>query len=230
MKRTDLLWVAVIGVVAVGCSKTERTKSNGPERPGASVGTSGAVATPKDDREFVHDVVIMNMAEIELSRMALNKAASPNIKVFAQMLIDDHSAAGDKLKNAVSGSSSDWPDQLDEKHRKIADDLARKQGIEFDREYVETMVHGHQDVAAKLASRLDVQSLADWNAAAAGRTQSKALPDPKAELRDVPLRPEKSSDPLTMKINQWAAETYPVVQKHLDTARTLENATKKRTS
>ena len=29
-----------------------------------------------------------------------------------------------------------------------------------------------------------------------------------------------------MKINQWAADTYPVAQKHLDTARTLENATK----
>jgi hypothetical protein len=35
---------------------------------------------------------------------------------------------------------------------------------------------------------------------------------------------------VTMKINQWAADTYPVAQKHLDTARTLENATKKRST
>jgi hypothetical protein len=33
-----------------------------------------------------------------------------------------------------------------------------------------------------------------------------------------------------MKVNQWAAETYPVAQKHLDAARTLENATKKRST
>ena len=41
------------------------------------------------------------------------------------------------------------------------------------------MVNGHQDLTAKLESRLDSQSLADWNAAAAGRAQSEALPDPK---------------------------------------------------
>jgi hypothetical protein len=30
-----------------------------------------------------------------------------------------------------------------------------------------------------------------------------------------------------MKINQWAAETYPTTQKHLDSARALETAIKK---
>jgi hypothetical protein len=95
---------------------------------------------------------------------------------------------------------------------------------------VKAMVHGHQDLAAKLESRLDVQSLADWKTAAAGRTQSNALPDPKEALRDVAVRPGKSDNSLTMRINQWAADTYPAVQKHLDTARTLENATKARST
>jgi predicted outer membrane protein len=51
-----------------------------------------------------------------------------------------------------------------------ADALAKKQGVDFDRDYAEAMVEGHQDLAAKLESRLDVQSLADWKTAAAGRT------------------------------------------------------------
>jgi hypothetical protein len=92
------------------------------------------------------------------------------------------------------------------------------------------MVDGHQDLAAKLESRLDVQSLADWKTAAAGRTQSKALPEPGVALRDVEVRPVKSDNEITMKINQWAADTYPVAQKHLDAARTLENAPKKRST
>lgn len=86
------------------------------------------------------------------------------------------------------------------------------------------MVEGHQNLAAKLESRLDVQSLADWKTAAAGRTESKALPDPKVALRDVAVSPNNSDSEFTMKINQWAAETYPVAQKHPDTARRLENA------
>lgn len=47
---------------------------------------------------------------------------------------------------------------------------------------------------------------------------------------DVKVRPDKSNTDIGTKINQWAAETYPVAQKHLDTARALENATKKRST
>ena len=72
--------------------------------------------------------------------------------------------------------------------------------------------------------------MVDGKAAAAARTQDKAMPEPKAEMGDVGVRPEKSDNALTIKVNQWAADTYPVTQKHLDTARTLENAAKKRST
>jgi putative membrane protein len=226
MRRTGLLWVvAVAAIVIGGCSRTEVTK---PEP--ASVGTGGAGADVRSDDDFVDDVASKNMAEIELSRMALDRAASPDIKTFAQKIIADHGAAGDNLKSIVSGRAIQWPAQLDDKHRETADDLARKQGADFEREYLKAIVEGHQNLAAKLESRLDVQSLAEWKTAAAGRTQTKALPEPNAELRDVAVRPNKSDSEITVKINQWAADTYPVVQKHLDTARTLENAAKKRST
>ena len=177
----------------------------------------------------MRDVVTKNMAEIELSRMALEKSTNLDIKSFAQRMVDDHGAAGSKLKSVVSGQPIEWPAQIDDKHRKTADELAQKAGADFDRDYVKAMVDGHQDLAAKLESRLDVQSLTDWKTAAAGRTHSKArCPSPRSHMRDVQVRPDKSNNEITMKINQWAADTYPVAQKHLDTARTLENATKNR--
>jgi predicted outer membrane protein len=225
MSRTGLLCVAMAVIVIGGCSKTEGTK---PEP--VSVGTGGAGADVRSDGDFVHDVAGKNMAEIELSRMALDKATSPGIKTFAQKMVDDHGAAGDKLKSIISGQSFEWPAQLDDKHKETADELAKKQGADFEREYVKAMVESHQDLAAKLESRLDVQSLAEWKTAAAGRTQTQALPEPNAELRDVAVRPNKSDSEITMKINQWAADTYPVAQKHLDTARMLENAAKKRST
>ena len=88
-------------------------------------------------------------------------------------------------------------------------------------------VHPHHQHHPKIETRLHQQSHADWKTAAAGRTQTKALPEPKVDMRDVAVRPNKSDSEITMRINQWAADTYPVAQKHLDTARTLENATKK---
>jgi putative membrane protein len=234
MRRTGLIWVAIaaISITMPGCSKTDGTKAASSEEPAArpgAVGTGGAGANVKSDPEFVHDVASKTLAEIELSQMALEKSTSPEIKAFAQMMIHDHGAAADKLKTVVSGAI-DWPAQLDDKYRKTADNVAKKQGLDFDRDYVEAMLEGHQDLAAKLESRLDVQSLAEWKTAAAGRTQGKALPEPKVEMTDVQVRPNKSDSGITMKINQWAADTYPVAQKHLDTARTLENATKKRST
>jgi putative membrane protein len=231
MRRAGLLSAAVAAIIVVvsGCSNTEGTKppsSEQPaERPGA-VGAGGAGANLSDD-EFVRDVALKNMAEVELSRMALDKATNVEIKSFAQRMIDDHDAAGHKLKSVVSDQPIEWPAQLDEKHRKTVEELAQKQGGDFDRDYVEAMVEGHEDLAAKLESRLDVQSLADWKTAAAGRTQSKALPEPDVAMRDVKVRPAKADSETTTKINRWAAETYPIVQKHLDSARTLENARKK---
>jgi predicted outer membrane protein len=229
MRRIGLFGIAIAAATVVigGCSKpaSEERVSRG-----VAVGTGGAASNVKSDAEFVQDVAIMNMAEIELSRMALEKATTPNIKAFAQSLIADHDAAGNKLKTIVSGRSNELPAQLDDKHRELANDLAKKQGADFDREYMEAMIEGHENIAARLESRLDVQSLADWKTAAAARTQSATLPEPKAEMGDVQPRPNNSGNELTMKINQWAAETYPVVQKHLDTARTLENAAKKRST
>jgi putative membrane protein len=225
--------LAAMTIANGGCSKSEDAKGPASEQraqPSAAVGTGGAGANVKSDAEFVPDVAMKNMAEIELSRMALERATGPDVKLFAQRMIDEHGAAGDKLKSAVSGQSIEWPAQLDDDHREAADDLAKKQGADFDRSYVEAMIEGHQNLAAKLESRLDVQSLADWKTAAAGRTESKALPDPNAAMRDVEIRPARSDNSITGKINQWAAETYPVVQKHLDTARALENAAKKRST
>ena len=103
MRRTRMLWVAVTAITFVlsGCSKTEGTKPARSEQPGArpgAVGTGGAGANVRSDGDFVRDVAIKNMAEIELSRMALDRSTNLDIKSFAQRLIDDHSAAGNKLK------------------------------------------------------------------------------------------------------------------------------------
>ena len=225
MSRFGYLAAALaISMAAGGCSNGDR-RNPSPESP--AVGTGGAGTTLKNDNEFVHKVAMMHTAQVELSRMALQKATSPQIKFYAQRMIDDHGAAVNKLKGVVSEASGQWPGQLDEKHRKPLDELAKEQATDFDREYTESMVKMHQDLAAILESRLDVQSLSDWKTAAAGRAQSQTMPDPNTQMRDVPVRPAASDSALTGKINQWAAETYPATQKHLDTARTLENAAKK---
>jgi putative membrane protein len=232
MKRVGLSWFAVAAIIVVhaGCSSTEGPGVPASEEAGArpgAVGAGGAGADLNSDREFVHDIAMKHMAETEISRVALQKSADPDIRSFAQQLIDDHTSAADALKTIVSGQGIEWPAQLDEKRREIADALTKRQGAEFDRDFLKAMVDGHMNLTAKLESRLDVQSLAEWKTAAAARTQTRALPEPTVAMRDVDVRPHESGNRVTMQINQWVADTYPVAQKHLDTARRLENPTQK---
>ena len=89
MRRLRLLSLAATAIIVIGgCSKTEGTKTRSEQPKGAAVGTGGVATNTKDDGDLVHDVAIMNMAEIELSRMALDKSTQPDVKTFAQQLID----------------------------------------------------------------------------------------------------------------------------------------------
>ena len=228
MGRTRLFQVVLGAAIAItGCSPEGGTTRSSTDPPKATVGAGGAGANLEKDDDFVPDMAIKTVAAIELSRMALGKTASPEIKSFAQLVIGGHAVAGDKLKSVVSGGSIAWPAQLDDERRKTAEELAKKQGADFDREYLASMVASHEDLAAKLESRLDVQSLAEWKTAAAVRSQRGAMPSPTPGMAEVGVRANKSGNELTTKINGWAAETYPMVQKLLDTARTLRTAREK---
>jgi putative membrane protein len=227
MRRSATVWITAAAIVLVAaCAKTEdrqQASSEQGRRP-AAVGAGGAGANLKSDDAFVRDVANKSMAEAELSRMALDKSTDARIKAFAQRMIHEHGDADKALRDIASGQAIEWPAQLDESHQKTVDELASKQGTEFDRAYVKAMIEGHRDLAAKLESRLDVQSVADWKTAAAARTQSNALPEPRTDMRDVQVRPDKSDNATTTKINRWAADAYPVAQQHLDAATALDNA------
>jgi len=225
--RVSIVVLAAL-LVGGGCSNTEGRKTSQPLAEGTGVGSGGAGANLGSDGEFVKDLAGKHLAQVELSRMALNRASSAEVKTFAQMMLDDPS--GDTLKSVVSEPSFAWPTQLDDKQRESVDELSRKQGTDFDRQYVKTMIEGHQNLAAKLEARLDVKSLADWKTTAAGRTQGKMMPQPQDEMAGVKVLPNSSDNAFTMRVNKWAADTYPVVQKHLDTARALEQTIGKTSS
>src|SRR5829696_2186192 len=166
MRRIGLLPLALAAVVAVGCDNNRRdttaaTKATDP----AAVGTAGEADRNKPgmgDKDFVNDAAIAGMAEVELGRMASEKGASPDVKKFGKMMVEDHSAAGDRLKAIATQHNVEWPAGLDDKHRDLRDKLAKLSGSEFDREYMSAMVDGHEAVANKLESRIDKDTLSKW--------------------------------------------------------------------
>ena len=228
MRRFGLLPLALAAVVAVGCNGNRRDSTATTTSDPAAVGTAGEADRAKPgmgDKDFVNDLAIAGMAEVELGRMATEKGANPEVKKFGQTMVDDHTAAGDKLKAIATQHKIEWPATLDDKHRDLRDKLAKLTGAEFDREYMSAMVDGHEAVVDKLESRIDKTTLAKWKTETTDQVAGKKA---KVEGKAVSVLPEQSDNQVTMAINQWAADAFPTVQAHLTSAKSLKNATDKR--
>jgi putative membrane protein len=229
MRRFGLLSLVFATALAFGCNRnpSHDTSANAPAN-GSAVGTAGTNNVTAGDRDFVHDVAIANMAEIDLARLALQQSTNADVKKFAQMMIDDHTKAGDALKSIASQHNIEMPTQIDDKHQDLHNKLAEKKGIDFDKEYASKMVDGHQDFVDKLESRIDKKTVDEWKSKTSGTADDGTKPEVKGTATTV--LPEKSDNPITASINQWAADTYPTAQAHLTAAKALDKNLERRTT
>ena len=228
MKRYGFLSIALVAAITMGCNANDCTDARANNPSGSAVGTAGTAdrnTVSSGDKDFVRDVSGANLAEIELGRMATERGANAEVKKFAQMMVDDHTKAGDKLAAIASQHSIPTATALDDKHRDLRDKLAALNGAEFDRQYIDAMVDGHEDVLDKLGSRVDKESLENYRTKMTDRVSGdKVITDVEATA----ITAEKSDNLITMSINEWAAEAYPVVYAHHEAAKKIQNTLNKR--
>jgi putative membrane protein len=225
MRRTGLAAIALAAALAVACSSKphDNTSTGTAGSDAGAVGTSGKV--PASDRDFAREAATTDMVEVDLGNLAKDRAAAPDTKKFAQMMIDDHAAADTKLKDIATQQGIELPAQIDDKHADLKEKLSAKQGLEFDKAYADAMVNGHKDFVDKLESRIDKKTLSEWKAQA----ENKATGE-KARTEAVAVAPESSDNAATMALNQWAAQTYPVAYAHLQAAKDLQAGLQKRST
>jgi len=222
MNRMGFLSFVLIATLIAGCS-SEKGKNLGTVKSSepATVGTAGAPdIASQDAKDFIHHIAIVNTAEIDLGKLAAERGTAGEVKKFAQMMIDDHTASGDKLKALASDLKINAPGELDDKHIDQRDKLAKQSGSDFDREYASAMVDGHKDLIDQLEPRVDKKILDQWKDAITAK--------PTAARKIAAIPPDRSDNPTTMRVNQFAADIYPTVYAHLEAAKALERSLEKR--
>src|SRR5512138_370919 len=205
MKAKGLFAFVCAVALTAGCN-TNRTAN----RDTGTTGTAGA-GVSNSDKNFVNDQLSDGMAEVELAKVAKDHAASPDVKQFAQMMIDDHTKAGDQLKRVASSNAIPIDAKIDDKHTNLMDKLAKLNGTDFDKEYMSAMIDDHQDAVRDLRSRVDE------NRSASERLTGKNPENPAA------VKPEQSDNRVTTSVNEWAANTLPTVEHHLDRAKEIKD-------
>jgi putative membrane protein len=219
MKRIGLLSAACAAMLTVACggdANNDRTAANDT----AAVGTAGEGANPNANadadrnnasngsRDWVEDRLVGGMTEVKLGELASQKAQNADVKAFGRMMVQDHTKAGEELKQIASQHNIQAPAQLDDEHRDKVERLSKLQGAEFDREYMSQMVDDHENTMQALEDRVEKQ----------GSDENPTFTAKKTENR------------VDMQLNGWASKTAPTVQKHLARAKMLNDKIGRRTT
>lgn len=105
-----------------------------------------AKAQSDETKTFVKKAGISNLFEIRSSQVAINKGRRDDVREFAQMMIEDHTKAGNDLKKALSVSPLpiEAPGMLDEDHQEKINDLKKADVEDFDEDYIEAQIDAHE--------------------------------------------------------------------------------------
>jgi putative membrane protein len=145
MKKLETLLRAIVlvGMVALaaGCAA--------PREPVAREGTTAARTGVLQDRPLIAAAEGNGRYEIQASRMAMYRAASPQVRDYAQMLVDHHTRSHNALMELVRDWGMRLPGVLPRgKHARLGR-LAAATGDDFDRMYIRLVgIEDHQaDIA-----------------------------------------------------------------------------------
>ena len=109
-----------------------------------ALSTSMGTAFAATSNDFVDNAAAGGIAEIETSRLALEKSSSADIKKFANMMITDHSKANDELAALAKKNDIEVPDEttlVKQAKEKILD----MRDESFDAAYANNQVKAHED-------------------------------------------------------------------------------------
>lgn len=116
-----------------------------------SPATSAATTISKDDAARLVGIAQANIAEVEAGKMALKKSSNPDVKAFAQMMIDDHTKGLEETRKVAAAKRVTLPSEPDIGHQKLAAELETLSGAKFDEAYAKRAgVAGHANVLASL--------------------------------------------------------------------------------
>ena len=127
-------------------------------------GGSLALAADKlsmGDSRFIKDAAAGGLMEVQLGKLASEKAASPQVKEFGKKMEQDHGKANTEIQHLASSKNVQISDKLEGKQKSTYDRLAKLSGERFDREYMKAMIDDHKDDVDKFKKQADKADDAD---------------------------------------------------------------------
>jgi putative membrane protein len=154
------------------------TKDTTAKDTSAKMASSGPV--DKSDSTFAVTAANDGMAEVAAGKIAQQKAVNPRVKAFADMMVTDHTKAGDELAAIAKTKNIALPSIPGADAQKKANDMGKMSGKAFDKDYINAMVKGHEKAVKLFTDASENCKDADLKAFA-----TKTLPTLKMHLDSI---------------------------------------------
>lgn len=129
--------------------KTSTPQDKNPN--GTAMSSKESAGMSAADKTFIKKAAEGGLAEVELGKLATEKASNDQVKKFGQRMVDDHGKANDQLKDVAAQKHVDLPAELNAKDKATKARLEKLSGEEFDRAYMRDMVKDHKADVAEFA-------------------------------------------------------------------------------
>ena len=134
----------------------------------------------EDDADFAVEAANGGMMEVKMGELAQMNGSSADVKGFGKMMVEDHSKANEELKSLASQKNIMLPTTLGNDMQEKYDEMAKKTGKEFDKDYVDMMVKDHKHDVDAFKEEANDGKNADIKAFA-----SKTLPTLEMHLQKI---------------------------------------------
>jgi len=137
MKMKTVIWLGALATaISLGACKKNNNDTT----------TDNTSTVNGQDTTFLINVSKSNRAEVALAAIALSTSSNDSVKMFANMMVLDHTTAQTnltKLRDSVS-STVNLSDSLDADQIAMRDSLLMLSGKTFDSTYIAGKVRAHQ--------------------------------------------------------------------------------------
>lgn len=147
------------------------------------------------DVEFARQAARINLAEIALGELALEKGTHAEVQQFASRMVADHRRANRELESITRGRVSRLPAVFSEDAREKIVDLNERVGPAFDREYMDHMLDKQREEVEFYREYVEEgENAALRNYANEMKRTLQAHENAALATRDVVLRSERSGE------------------------------------
>ena len=112
------------------------------------VAGQASAALSQADKTFAEKAASGGLAEVQMAQLAQQKAASPQVRQFANKMITDHSQANSDLEQIAEQEKITLPSQPDRHATATQQKLQGLSGTRFDEAYAREELRDHQEDVA----------------------------------------------------------------------------------